>query len=102
MPEPAEDKVRHLRGRAAVTTLERCFVGEGLSLSRSLPLDQPAELQDGSAMMSESSNADLYYRVASSGGVTQLHRVIDLVNSGASPERIKEWCEQQIANRPLI
>lgn len=39
------------------------------------------------------------HQIASSGGVTQLHRVIDLLNSGASPERVREWCEKQIEKR---
>lgn len=37
-----------------------------------------------------------YRGPASSGGITQLHRVIDLVNSGHDGESIKAWCEKEI------
>jgi hypothetical protein len=49
--------------------------------------------------MSMTTHREVGQAAASSGGITQLHRVIDLVNSGATPERIKEWCAAQIAKR---
>jgi hypothetical protein len=42
-------------------------------------------------------DADLGKRIAASGGVTRLHQIIDLVEAGYTPERIKEWCQKQIA-----
>jgi hypothetical protein len=35
--------------------------------------------------------------IASSGGVTRLYQIIDLVNAGYTPEQIKQWCEKHIA-----
>ena len=34
--------------------------------------------------------------IASSGGVTQLYRVLDLIHSGHSVESIQAWCSKEI------
>jgi len=40
--------------------------------------------------------------IAASAGITQLRRMIDLIDSGLAPAEMKAWCEEQIKVREEI